>query len=61
MEVPLNVTVTDDGFGLTIEEREPKFYVLRMLHCVEIWRELQKHLKVSTGVSEEEINILGQT
>ena len=57
VEVPLNVTVTDDGFGLTIEEENQ---VLRAENA-SLRRDLERAAKtpqVSTGVSEEELNNL---
>ena len=57
VEVPLNVTVTDDGFGLTIEEENQ---VLRAENA-SLRRDLERAAKapqVSTGVSEEELNTL---
>lgn len=57
VEVPLNVTVTDDGFGLTIEEENQ---VLRAENA-SLRRDLERVAKapqVSTGVSEEELNTL---
>lgn len=57
VEVPLNVTVTDDGFGLTIEEENQ---VLRAENA-SLRRDLERVAKtpqVSTGVSEEELNNL---
>lgn len=57
VEVPLNVTITDDGFGLTIEEENQ---VLRAENA-SLRRDLERAAKapqVSTGVSEEELNNL---
>lgn len=57
VEVPLNVTVTDDGFGLTIEEENQ---VLRAENA-SLRRDLERAAKapqVSTEVSEEELNTL---
>ena len=57
VEVPLNVTVTDDGFGLTIEEENQ---VLRAENA-SLRRDLERAAKapqVSTRVSEEELNTL---
>jgi hypothetical protein len=57
VEVPLNVTVTDDGFGLTIEEENQ---VLRAENA-SLRRDLERAAKtpqVLTGVSEEELNNL---
>ena len=57
VEVPLKVTVTDDGFGLTIEEENQ---VLRAENA-SLRRDLERAAKapqVSTGVSEEELNTL---
>lgn len=57
VEIPLNVTVTDDGFGLTIEEENQ---VLRAENA-SLRRDLERAAKapqVSTGVSEEELNTL---
>lgn len=57
VEVPLNVTVTDDGFGLTIEEENQ---VLRAENA-SLRRDLERAAKapqVSTRVSEEELNNL---
>lgn len=57
VEVPLNVTVTDDGFGLTIEDENQ---VLRAENA-SLRRDLERATKapqVSTGVSEEELNTL---
>lgn len=57
VEVPLNVTVTDDGFGLTIEEENQ---VLRAENA-SLRRDLERAAKapqISTGVSEEELNNL---
>lgn len=57
VEVPLNVTVTDDGFGLTIEDENQ---VLRAENA-SLRRDLERAAKapqVSTRVSEEELNTL---